>query len=880
MQAERWQRIETLFAAAAERSVGERAEFLETRCGDDPELRTEIERLLDADERAGTFIEDAVETAASELEIGRSIGPYQVIRQLGRGGMSSVHLAVRADAQFRKRVAIKLVRRGMDTDDILRRFRNERQILASLDHPNIAKLLDGGTTDDGLPFFVMDYIEGEPIDTYCDQQQLSIRQRLILLRDVCSAVHYAHRNLVVHRDLKPSNVLVTTDGVPKLLDFGIAKLLNPELTEGSLAPTGRLLRLMTPSYASPEQITGGAITTASDVYSLGVLLYELLTGRRPYRVEGGPEEIERVICTQRPDRPSTTVTREVTSTVTGGEGAVRSPMELSHTRGASPEQLRRALRGDLDNILLMALRKEPARRYGSVEQLAEDLGRHLTGRPVIARKDTVAYRAGKFVGRHRLGVAAAVTSLVLILALTITLAVQSARIRHERDRATHERDRATRVATMLNELFEIADPGEVRGNSITARELLDHGVEQIRQLGDEPETGTLLDTLARLYEELGLYERSIPLRERSLAIYRRTYGDQAGETAEALNHLGRTLALNGEFADAEPRFREALTIRRRLFPRDHPEILFGLNNLALILHDLGDYHGAEQRYEEGLEIQRRLRDDQERTELILLANRALLHYDMGEYQEAEDQFREVLATRRQALGPSHENTARALDSLGMTLHARGRYEEAEARLREGLEIRLRVLGEQHLDVARSRTNLGKLLCDRGAPEEAEPLLRLALEQRLALMGDQHPEVAASFEGLAAWHVARGEPVEAERLYRRALAIYRTSLPDQHPVAAEALLALGRLLEDRGACAEAESLLRQALDTRDLRLSAGGWQIAEARGALGRCLATLGRLDEARPLLEGSVASLVDQLGAEHPRSRRARERLAHLAGNS
>jgi len=871
--------MESLFAAAAGRPAGERGEFLDAHCGDDPELRAEVGRLLEADERAGTFIERSVEAVASELCSGRSIGPYRLIRQLGRGGMSSVYLAVRADAQFRKRVAIKLVRRGMDTDDILRRFRNERQILASLDHPNIAKLLDGGTTDDGLPFFVMDYIEGEPIDTYCDQQQLSIAQRLALLRAVCSAVHYAHRNLVVHRDLKPGNVLVTPDAVPKLLDFGIAKLLNPELTESSLAPTGRMLRLMTPSYASPEQITGGAITTASDIYSLGVLLYELLTGRHPYRVQGAPEEIERVICTQRPDRPSTIVIREVPPEAAGDEGSVPTPSGvLSRARGASPEQLRRALRGDLDTIVLMALRKEPSRRYGSVEQLAEDLDRHLAGRPVIARKDTVGYRAGKFVGRHRLGVAAAVASLGLIFALLVTLAVQSARVSHERDRATRERDRATRVAAMLNELFEIADPGEVRGNSITARELLDRGAEQIRQLEDEPETAMLLDTLARLYEELGLYGRSIPLLERSLMIYRRAYGDLSKETAEALNHLGRVQALKGEFAAAEPRFREALTIRRRIFPPDHPEVLNSINNLALILHDLGDYSRAAPLYEEGLTIERRLRENQEDKELFLLGNRALMHYDMGQYREAEDLYREVLEARRQALGPEHEITARALDNLGMTLHARGRYEEAEKLLREGLDIRLRVLGEKHPDLARSRTNLGRLLCDRGEPEEAEPLLRQALEQRLVLMGDQHPEVAASLEGLAACYVARGEPAEAERLYQRALAIYRASLPDQHPVTTETLLALGRLAEERDACAEAELLLREALTTRSRKLPAHSWQLAEARGALGGCLASLGRPDEARPLLAGSAAPLVAQLGAEHPRARRALERLARPPG--
>jgi eukaryotic-like serine/threonine-protein kinase len=436
------------------------------------------------------------------------------VRRLGRGGMSSVYLAERADAQFRKRVAIKIVRRGMDTDDVLRRFRSEQQILASLDHPNIARLYDGGTTGDGLPYFVMEYIDGLPIDDYCDRQQLNVRQRLRLVLPVLSAVHYAHRNLVVHRDLKPSNVLVTAAGVPKLLDLGIAKLLNPELTAGTLASTRGIDQLRTPSYASPEQINGGVVTTASDVFSLGVLLYVVLTGRHPFQPADSQEEIERAICTRQPETPG--------------------------------------LGGDLDNIVLMALRKGPARRYGSVERLSEDIERFMAGRPVIARRDTVGYRAAKFFQRHRLGVIGAVLALAVTLGLVVALAVQTVRVSQERDRVAHERDRASRVLAMLNDMFEIADADVARGSTITARELLDRGVEQLESFEDEPETALLLDTLARLYEELGLFESSVPLRERSVDITRGAHGDGSPEVAVALARLRRARALRGDALAAEP----------------------------------------------------------------------------------------------------------------------------------------------------------------------------------------------------------------------------------------------------------------------------------------------------------------------------------------
>src|SRR5450755_1386887 len=423
---ERWARVKELFEAAVDLDPNQRTALLEKECGGDEALRGEIESLLKSDERTDGFIEhpafalprDLFPDDVEEPFVGRQFGAYQLIREIGRGGLGAVYLAARADDEYRKEVAIKVIRRGLDTDDIIRRFRNERQILAQLDHPNIARLIDGGTTDDGLPYFVMEYVNGEPINVYCDANALPTTERLKLFRKVCAAVTYAHQNLVIHRDLKPSNILVTQEGEPKLLDFGIAKLL---ITGDELfTQTIPALRVMTPEYASPEQVKGDKIMTTSDVYSLGVLLYELLTGQRPYRLKTRtPEEIARAITEQEPERPSTAASQRPDRN--SPQSANRNP---------------KVLRGDLDNIVLMAMRKEPARRYASVGQFSEDIRRHLEGLPVRARKDTVAYRTSKIVNRHRIGVAAAALVLLsLVGGIVATLSeVQTAR----RERAKAE----------------------------------------------------------------------------------------------------------------------------------------------------------------------------------------------------------------------------------------------------------------------------------------------------------------------------------------------------------------------------------------------------------------------------------------------------------
>ncbi len=519
MNPERWDRLQQLFYAASGMEAQKRRAFLEAECPADPSLRMQVESLIfSGGQTAATGLFDSLQilaAAAVAVTPGERIGNYEVIRELGRGGMGSVFLAVRADDQYRKQVAIKLMSLAMAGPEMQARFRAERQILADLDHPNIARMLDGGATPSGLPYVVMEYIDGPPIDRYCRENRLSVAQRLGLFRQLCDAVMYAHRNLVIHRDIKPANVLVSPDGAPKLLDFGIAKLVNEEV-----ALTRIHERLMTPEYASPEQARGEAITTASDVYSLGVLLYELLTGHRPFEVEGRTAvEIQNTICDTEPVRPSE-----------------RGPREL---------------RGDLDNIVLMAMRKEPLRRYPSVDQFSEDIRRYLDGFPVVAREDTWGYRTGKFVRRHRWSVTAAAVFLSLLIAFGVAMALLAKRVASERDIANIERRDAEQVSQFLIDSFRLADRSGTQGRTLTAQEVLDRGSERIfKQLADQPVVrAKMMNTMGQVYESLGLYDRAQLLLSNALA---------TNPTVETLSSLGHLANTKGDFATAEAWYRKAL----------------------------------------------------------------------------------------------------------------------------------------------------------------------------------------------------------------------------------------------------------------------------------------------------------------------------------
>src|SRR5579884_1471274 len=600
-----YDRVKELFYAALERRPDQVSTFLIEACATDDALRVDVESMLAAHHAANRFIEvPAIQIAASliladdsENIEGDRIGPYRLVREIGRGGMGTVYLAIRDDDQYHKQVAIKLIKRGMDTDFIVQRFRNERQILANLDHPNIAHLLDGGATKDGLPYFVMEYIEGKSIDEYCRSPKLPLPDLLEVFRRVCSAVHYAHQNLVIHRDLKPGNILITAGGEPKLLDFGIAKLLNSDSETEAANRTTTRLRPMTPHYASPEQVQGHHITTACDVYALGVLLYELLTEKRRHG-EAAPEEIARAICEGEPEKPSVVV----------------------HCK---------ALRGDLDNIVLMAMRKEPERRYSSAAQFSEDIRRYLQGLPVIAQKDTLGYRTEKFIRRHRTGMAAAAL-FVLLTAAGITAVLWQARIAARQARIAAEEN------AFLQNMLLYASPGPGHGQSTDVKvvEVLDQASRQIENnFNNEPEVKAELHrTIGRTYVSLRLFDRALHHAQASLDLRQQIYGERHLKVAESLAGLGGLYLVKGDYNKAIGYYEKALPMQRTLPGADELLLANMAREYAACLRLLGNGPAALPLYNEALAL---FRKHQQLDMIATVYNDlAALHHEQGELDAA------------------------------------------------------------------------------------------------------------------------------------------------------------------------------------------------------------------------------------------------------
>jgi serine/threonine protein kinase len=642
MQSSDWQKVKTIFHDALDLSAEERAAFLSNACDGDDDLRREVETLLDADESAGDFIVSSALVEAGVIEneislVGKRIGRYEILEELGRGGMGTVYLAVRADDEYKKKVAIKLIKRGMDTDAILKRFRNERQILAGLEHPNIARLLDGGTTEDGLPYFVMEYIEGLPITKHCDNQNLNTNERLKLFRQVCSAVQYSHQNLVVHRDIKPSNIIVTKDGTPKLLDFGIAKLLNPDWSADTIEQTASMMLLMTPEYASPEQIRGLPITTATDVYSLGVVLYELLSGHRPFKIKNlSHQEIIQAILSEEPLKPSQQTEGEKGRWGDGETAKLRDektarsnkrvknifPFSLSPHLPFSPS----VLRGDIDNIVLKAIRKEPMRRYTSVQEFSEDIRRHLEGLPVTARADTFGYRTSKFVQRHKAGVAAALLIFVTLLSATVITAWQARVARREKEKAEKRFNQVRKLANLV--LFEYHDGIERLPGSTPVREkMVKDALEYLDNLSAESGgDASLQSELATAYLKVGdiqgnpyypnlgdmsgalaSYQKALAIRETLVAVNPKN-AKLRRELANSYSAIADVFWAKGDNAGALENYKKALAIDEAL-ANENPSDKSNRNALAdryyyigQTLRKMGDSAGALENFRKALEI--------------------------------------------------------------------------------------------------------------------------------------------------------------------------------------------------------------------------------------------------------------------------------------
>ena len=755
-------RADRLFDAALDLDQEERHRFLDSQCNE-PELRALVESLLadaDGEEEDDTqlmhgsggqgplwddlFRQISNKGDAATEEPGDPVGRYRILREIGRGGMAVVYLAERADGQFEQQVALKRIQAGIDTAEVLERFHQERQILARAQHPNIASLLDGGIDAQGRPFCAMEYVEGWPIDRFCDDRKLPVGERLQLFLQVARAVDYAHRNLVVHRDIKPSNILVTNEGHVKLLDFGIAKLLDAPDT----APVTRTdVRLMTPVYASPEQIRGEPVTTASDIYQLGLLLYLLLTGRWPYRKDAGASNpaLAQAICEDPPTRPSEALEREGLNperTEAATQDAVGA------FRGTSPSRLRRRLAGDLDNIALMALRKEPERRYRSAAQLIDDVEHHLDGRPVSARPDTFFYRAGKLVRRYRGVVATAAAALLLIVALVIFYTVEVTR---QRDRARTAAMEAQQVSTFLRGLFEVAAPTRSQGEQITARELLDRGAREIEvDLADQPEVqAEMMALMGDVYRELALFEEATPLLDRAVAI-RRQASDPI-RLAQALYALARVYEESGDPDVAQRLYTEALTLRRQTLGDEHADVARGLTSLGRVLTLKGDFEAAQQNHQRALEI------------------------------------------LRATLGPDDPEVGRTLKSLGETLAAVREYGEAQSNLEQALSILSASYSADHPYVAETRMVLGGALRFNGKPEAAQIEYETAIPLLERVYGPDHPEVAVALTKLGNLLSAEDDFDQAIENHQRALAIRETAFGSESTWVASSLNNLARVI---------------------------------------------------------------------------------------
>ncbi|HSN54543.1 MAG TPA: serine/threonine-protein kinase [Candidatus Sulfomarinibacteraceae bacterium] len=885
MRTERWDEVRELFLRVADLDPAAREAHLDEACGEDRDLRHEVESLLGQNDRSDTFLPRLIEHAAQDL-VGdpasdpaarpARIGPYRVIELLGRGGMGSVYLAEREGGPFQQQVALKVLRTGLNDTDMAARFKSERQILADLRHPNIAGLVDGGTTEDGVPFLAMEYVQGRRIDRWCDQDQKSIEQRIDLFRVVCSAVQAAHRSLVVHRDLKPANILVTTDGHVKLLDFGIAKILGPSSHSHTVVVTRTIDRLLTPAFASPEQVSGDAVTTASDVYSLGVILYELLAGTNPHAFKDhSATEIERVVCRTDPERPSQAVRRRI-GTAKGAEAA--------RLRGLSEDRLARRLAGDLDTIVMTALRKEPDRRYSSVEALSEDLRRHAAGLPVMARPDTLTYRASKFVRRHRTAVAATSAAMIAVLAFGVQSSVNAREAVRERDRALAAEERARieaetadRVSAFLIDLFRVADPSESRGEEVSVRALLDRGAGRIDdELAGEPEIqARLLEAVGEVYSNLGEYATAGELLERSVDLLREN--DPASpELPEALNGYAKVRFDLGDRDAAEALSQEALSVARQTFDGDHQQTALALNNLGWIAYEKGAYEEAERVLSEALEMRRRVWGDEHGEVAETLFNLGTVALELNRVDEAVARMEQAHDMRRRILGPDHPVTLGGIGNVVAALEAQKQYSRGLQRLAETIPTAIGIFGPEHPDIAYLEVMRGRQLRFLGRTDEARKAFDEALRIERHVRGPDHPYVGYAQIQIGTLCAGAGELDAAEAAYLEALRIYRRAYPEGDRNVANTLGKLSELALQRGRGDEALRLARESRKLFGRLLPEGHSELLECDVLVGLAMAAAGQTAEAVPFLEGLLPKLVAEAGEDGEIVRRVREALKSI----
>jgi len=843
MTSKDWSELTEVFEELSSLSGEERTARLLQISATRPAFADQLVNLLGHGDDDSGSLTGIVKSATEEFDetihadiVGRRFGAYRVVSHLAHGGMGDVYVAERDDGAFEQRVAVKLIGLGTRTNDTDARFAVERQILAKLNHPNIARLIDGGSTPDGTAYLIMEFVDGKSIDDYCRSNRLSVRKRLELFRMVCGAVEYAHQHLIVHRDLKPSNILVTAEGIPKLLDFGIAKLLDDDGTDSQV--TQAASRVLTPDYASPEQFLGQPVTTSSDVYALGVLLYLLLSGKRPYVTNDlRLSQLEKVVVETLPVRPSQAALND-------GTDEDRQPALIDRNWS-------RQLRGDLDDIVLKALRKEPEQRYGSVQQFSADIRRNLRGRPVVARGHTWPYVLRKYLQRNLVPVT--LGSLVVAVGAAAVV-YHSQSITEERDRVRAEAEKAAATAQFLVDIFRLSDPDETAGATVTAKEILDIGARRLGELRDQPGTRAMLGTtIGAVYDNLGLFEEARQQLDDAVRL-REEIGDEQG-LAESLSMLGTVLYELGELDESNTTQQRALAINRRNLPSDHVNIATNLNDLGHVIYAAGDYDIAIDYYEQAIAMLERIDATSDPIYIDALHDLGQVQQLQGNLPASEMNLSRALDYAIERYGERNSVTLSYTHDLAAVLHEMDQYSRAEEMYLRVFELERIVMGEDHPNRDTTMTNLGRLYSDMNRLDEAEVYLRQAVSFATRVRGPRHAFTAYDLINLANLLTVKGEYAEAQSTFEKALTIYRETLDDGHPYVASASVGYAALLNRMNRPIDGREHSMRALEISEAALPAGHWLAASANSVLGESLMLLGELDAAETLLLDGFAGV-------------------------
>ena len=811
-------KIKSIFEKALNLGISERETFFNQLPEEEKQYVKEVKSLLDAYDSYNDFLE-IENDKQSEHEIhpnhhpliGKQIGPYLIEEEIGIGGMGIVFSGNRVDGEFEQKVAVKIIKQGLSSDYLLKRFQNERQTLANLQHPNIAKLFDGGKTSEELPYLIMEFIDGIPITEYCNKNNLSVNNRLKLFVTVCKAVQYAHQNLVIHRDIKPGNILVNKDGVPKLLDFGVAKLLSDEnLGNDSEALTRPGMWHLTPEYASPEQINGTNITTASDIYSLGVLLYKLLTGSEPFKISNNsPSAISKIITEDKVTRPSEILLRntKVNTEYKVGENIIPNPV-MNYKQ----------IKGDLDNIVLKAMHKEPAQRYSSVQEFSDDITRYLEDLPVIAGADSLTYRLAKFVKRHKAGVTLFILFNVIVLASISAIIYQGAIAAEERDKAKIENQKYEKVNEFLTKILSSVDPSEI-GRDVKVYDILEKAAEDVEtELIDQPEVeASIKSTLGNTYVNLGEYDKGKPFLIEAYETNKTIYGERSKETAASIHDLALYYDWIGEYHIADSLYGKSISIFKEVLTEPTKIYADALNNYAIVKMNFGDNDQAQKLYLEAIEISKIVEGEKNRNVAVMMNNLAISYMDIGKLDEAEEYYRKSLKIILELLGKDRPEVGSAYNNLASIFIEKKQFDSAEVYLQKSYQLKYKLKGENHPDVGLALNNLGVLEIHRKNFDEAEKYFLQGLEQYLKTYSQDHPLVGLSNYWLGRVYFNKDQYNLSENHYRKSLKITTAKMPEDY------------------------------------------WGIWRTKGELAICLVKLNKLSEAEKLLDESYNYYIQKL---------------------